>query len=172
MIADLELGPESVVMLMASAPEHALDLVGGLDVTRLVYRHGPAFPSIRELVGHLATAGCGTDALVHRIYLEGLSEVPARAFDPAPAAGPDPEEPTPPADEQLQDCARSRRRTVDLLRGMRPGDWQRPVVDPELGEMTLLDLCRLIVAHEMSHLSQLRNLHSLLPEPQDVGPAT
>ena len=59
---------------------------------------------------------------------------------------------------------RVRRRTVDLLRGLSDEDWARLVVDPQQGELTLLDVCAQVTQHELAHLSQLRNLIALLPE--------
>jgi len=38
------------------------------------------------------------------------------------------------------------------------------VVDPQQGELTLLDVCAQVAQHELAHLSQLRNLIALLPE--------
>jgi hypothetical protein len=59
---------------------------------------------------------------------------------------------------------------VDLLHGWGKAEWDRTVNDPRGGEQTLLDVCRLVARHEMAHIAQLRNLSSLLPEPQDLGP--
>jgi hypothetical protein len=53
---------------------------------------------------------------------------------------------------------------MDLLRGLTAADWERVVVDPSIGEFTVLDFCRLVAQHEMGHLSQVRNLTSLLPD--------
>jgi hypothetical protein len=65
----------------------------------------------------------------------------------------------------VQGFGRVRRRTVDLLRGLKASDWKRVVVDPQQGELTLLDVCSQITQHEIGHLVQLRNLIALLPEP-------
>jgi hypothetical protein len=67
--------------------------------------------------------------------------------------------------DQLQQFARVRRRTVDLLRGLSESDWQQEVFDPLQGELTLLQVCSQVTQHEVGHLSQLRNLIALLPEP-------
>ena len=72
--------------------------------------------------------------------------------------------------DALEDFARVRRRTVDLLHGWGNAEWERLITDPKEGEMTLLDVCRLVARHEMSHIAQLRNLIALLPEPQELGP--
>ena len=47
------MSPADVVLLMGSVPERISDLVYGLDETRLRYRHGPAFPTLGGLIGHL-----------------------------------------------------------------------------------------------------------------------
>ena len=70
-----------------------------------------------------------------------------------------------PLSDHLQRFARVRRRTVDLLRGLSDEDWGREVFDPGQGELTLLQVCGQVTQHEVGHLSQLRNLIALLPEP-------
>jgi hypothetical protein len=39
-----------------------------------------------------------------------------------------------------------------------------------MGELSLLDMVRLITRHELGHLGQVRNLIAVLPEPKDLGP--
>jgi hypothetical protein len=155
-----ELGREEVVLLLGVVPERVTDLVSGLDEPRLTYRHAPAFPTLKEVVGHLSDAGSVVDALLRRAYLDGQRELPIRdSIDPA-------HEPdlSPPVGELLEGFGRVRRRTVDLLRGLATEDWKRVVVDPRQGELTLLGVCELVTVHELGHLSQLRNLIALLPE--------
>jgi hypothetical protein len=157
---------EDVITLLAVVPERVSDLVSSLDEARLRYRHGPAFPTLKEVVVHLAEAGGSVDTLLRRIYLDGASEAPVRATIDPPTE-PDPEQPV---DDAIERYARVRRRTIDLLRGLSAGDYARILRDPQLGEVTLLDACRLLARHELGHLSQIRNLLALLPEPQDLGP--
>ncbi len=148
------------MLLLGVVPERVGDLVSGLDEPRLAYRHAPAFPTLKEVVGHLSDAGSAIDALLRRAYLDGQRELPVRAsIDP-------PREPdlSPPLRELLESFGRVRRRTVDLLRGLSAADWQRIVLDPQQGELTMLDVCAQITQHELAHLSQLRNLIALLPE--------
>ena len=52
-----------------------------------------------------------------------------------------------------------------IFRATQAGDWKRVVVDPQQGELTLLDVCSQITQHEIGHLVQIRNLIALLPEP-------
>jgi len=155
-----QLNREEVVVLLSVVPERVGDLVSGLDEPRLGYRHGPAFPTLKEVVGHLSSAGSTVDALLRRAYLDGQRELPVRAsIDPT-------HEPdlSPAVDELLQGFGRVRRRTVDLLRGLPAPDWRRVVLDPQQGELTLLEVCEQVTQHEFAHLSQLRNLIALLPE--------
>src|SRR5438445_523288 len=77
---------------------------------------------------------------------------------------------TVPLQEALEDFARVRRRTVDLLHGWGTAEWERTITDPRGGEMSLLEVCRLVAKHEMAHVAQIRNLSALLPELQDLGP--
>ncbi len=153
--------PDDVVVLLGTVPERVADLVSGLDEPRLRYRHAPAFPTLKEVVAHLCEAGSAADVLLRHAYLDNETDLRVRgSIDP-------PVEPdvTAAVDDVLQGYARVRRRTVDLLRGMGDHDWNRRVTDPEQGEMSLLDVCSQIASHELGHVSQIRNLIALLPEP-------
>ena len=80
---DEELSPADAVLLMGSAPERISDLVFGLDEAKLRYRHGPAFPTLGGLIGHLLESGSKVDALLRRAHLEGLSTADIRStIDP------------------------------------------------------------------------------------------
>jgi len=154
------MGREDVLMLLGVVPERVGDLVSGLDEPRLAYRHAPAFPTLKEVIGHLSDAGVAIDGLLRRAYLDDQRELPVRAsIDPTHAP-----DLSPPLSELLEGFGRVRRRTVDLLKGLGAPDWQRVVVDPQQGELTLLDVCAQVAQHELAHLSQLRNLIALLPE--------
>jgi hypothetical protein len=151
---------EDVLMLLGVVPERVGDLVSGLDEPRLCYRHAPAFPTLKEVIGHLSDAGSAVDGLLRRAYLDGQRELPVRAsIDPTHAP-----DLSPPLLELLESFGRVRRRTVDLLKGLGAAEWQRVVLDPQQGELTLLDVCTQITQHELAHLSQLRNLIAVLPE--------
>lgn len=158
-----EINPRSddVVALLACVPERIGDLIAILDDPRLDHRHAPAFPTLREVVAHLCQAGAEVDGLLRRAYLDHQRELAVRAsIDPTLDTAL-----TTPLAEQLQRFARVRRRTVDLLRGLSEPDWRQAVVDPQQGELTLLQVCSQVAQHELAHLSQLRNLTALLPEP-------
>jgi hypothetical protein len=160
-----ELSRDDVLVLLGSCPERVSDIVAGLDEARLRYRHGPAFPTLKEVIWHLATAGSAVDAVLRHAHLDHVDEADVQAaIDPAERG-----DSAVPADDLLHDFQRVRRRTMDLLRGFSDGDWKRALHDPRLGEVTLLDICRRIVGHEMGHLTQLRNLIALVPEPTDLG---
>jgi len=163
---DEEMSAADVVLLMSSVPERIGDLVYGLDETRLRYRHGPAFPTLGALLGHLLESGSKVDALLRHAHLDGLAAADVRAtIDPGHDV--DLEHPL---QEALEDFARVRRRTVDLMHGWGKNEWERTISDPRGGDPTLLDVCRLVARHEMGHIAQIRNLTVLLPEPQDLGP--
>jgi hypothetical protein len=162
-----EMSPADVVLLMSSVPEHISDLVSPLDETRLRYRHGPAFPTLGGLIGHLVDSGTRVDALIRHAHLDGQTTADVRGtIDPAPETELDR-----PVREAIEDFARVRRRTVDLLHGWGKSEWERTVNDPREGAIMLIDVCRLVARHEMSHIAQIRNLTALLPELQDLGPA-
>jgi DinB superfamily len=162
-----EMSSPDVVLLLSSVPERTSDLVYWLDEARLRYRHGPAFPTLGSLIAHLVDSAQKVDALLRHAHLDGRSTADVRAaIDP-----PHDQELGLPLQEALEDLARVRRRTVDLLHGWGKAEWDRTVNDPRGGDQTLLDVCRLVARHEMAHIAQLRNLSALLPEPQDLGPA-
>jgi len=161
-----ELSPADAVLLMSSAPERISDLVYGLDEAKLRYRHGPAFPTLGGLIGHLLESGSKVDSLLRRAHLEGLATADVRAVvDPGHDQDLDR-----PLQEAIEDFARVRRRTVDLMHGWGKSEWSRVISDPRGTEMTLLDICRQVTKHEMGHIAQIRNLTVLLPEPEDLGP--
>lgn len=168
-----EMAPADVVLLLASAPERISDLCYWLDETQLRYRHGPAFPTLGNVIAHLVDSGTRVDALLRHVHLDGDSTADVRGvIDPthdqgsAEGAGL-----TRPLQEMLEDFARVRRRTVDLLHGWGANEWERRIADPRGGSMTLLELGRTVARHEMGHIAQIRNLSALLPEPRDLGPA-
>src|SRR5215469_6148056 len=110
---DEELTPADTVLLMSSVPERISDLVFGLDEARLRYRHGPAFPTLGGLIAHLLESGTRVDGLLRRVHLEGLGTADvSSAIDPVQATDLDR-----PLQEAIEDFARVRRRTVDLLHG-------------------------------------------------------
>ena len=160
-----ELTPADAVLLMSSVPERIGDLVYGLDEARLRYRHGPAFPTLGGLIGHLLDSGTKVDGLLRHAHLDGLATADVRAtIDPTHD-----DELDRPLQEALEDFARVRRRTIDLLHGWGKSEWERTIVDPRGGTFTLLEVCRMVTRHEMAHIAQIRNLTVLLPEPEDLG---
>ena len=161
-----EMSPADVVLLMSSVPERIGDLVYGLDEPRLRYRHGPAFPTLGGLIGHLLESGSKVDALLRHAHLDGVATADVRAtIDPGLE-----DELTRPLQEALEDFARIRRRTVDLLHGWGQNEWDRKLRDPRAGDITLLEVCRMVARHEIAHIAQIRNLTVLLPEPQELAP--
>ena len=161
-----EMSPADAVLLMSSVPERINDLVFGLDETRLRYRHGPAFPTLGSLIFHLLDSGSRVDGLLRHAHLDGLATADIRAtIDPG-----DDQDLDRPLQQAIEDFARIRRRTVDLLHGWGKSEWERTVTDPRGSSLTLLDVCRMVTKHEMAHVAQIRNLTVLLPEPVDLGP--
>jgi hypothetical protein len=162
-----EMSTVDVVLLLGSVPERTSDLVYWLDEARLRYRHGPAFPTLGNLIAHLVEGGPKVDALLRHAHLDGQTTADVRS---AIDLGHE-QELSVPLQQALEDFARVRRRTVDLLHGWGKAEWDRTITDPRGGEMTLLEVCRLVARHEMAHIAQIRNLSALVPEPRDLGPA-
>lgn len=160
-----ELSAADAVLLMSSVPERIGDLVYGLDEPRLRYRHGPAFPTLGSLIAHLLDSGSKVDGLLRHAHLDGLATADVRAtIDPDHDL-----ELGRPLQEALEDFARVRRRTVDLLHGWGKNEWDRKLSDPRGGETTLLEVCRMVARHEIAHIAQIRNLTVLLPEEENFN---
>ena len=137
---DEEMTTADVVLLLASVPERTSDLVYWLDEAGLRYRHGPAFPTLGGLIGHLADSAKNVDGLLRHAHLDGQTTADVRsAIDPPQDIGLDR-----PLHETLEDMARVRRRTVDLLHGWGDPEWQRTIADPHGGQLSLLDVCRMV----------------------------
>src|ERR1700675_2120178 len=125
-----EMSPADVVLLMSSVPERISDLVYGLDEPRFRYRNGRAFPTLGGLIGHLLESGSKVDALLRHAHLDGVATADVRAtIDPGLA-----DELTRPLQEALEDFARIRRRTVDLLHGWGKSEGDGKLRDPRGGE--------------------------------------
>ena len=151
---------QAVVLARVLGNSTALGREGILTALWDFHTRHMALPTLKEVIAHLCDAGASVDSLLRRAYLDGQRELPVRAsIDPR-------HEPDLSASlaELLEGFGRVRRRTVDLLRGLSDEDWARLVVDPQQGELTLLDVCAQVTQHELAHLSQLRNLIALLPE--------
>ena len=120
-----EMSTSDVVLLLSSVPERTSDLVYWLDEARLRYRHGPAFPTLGSLIAHLVESAPKVDGLLRHAHLDGQRTADVRAaIDP----GHD-QDLTVPLHEALEDFARVRRRTVDLLHGWGKAEWERLIVD-------------------------------------------
>ena len=159
--------PDDYVVMLAQVPERVGDIALSLDENRLRYRHGPAFPTLQELVAHMARSGQAVDALLRQVCIDGRRDVDLRAaMDPPPLEA----DGEASAAELMETLMRDRRRTVDLLRGLTEAQWAQPVEDRVRGPLTLLEVCDAIGRHEAGHVTQLRNLIAVLPEPLDLGP--
>src|SRR6202022_3659291 len=142
---DEELTPADAVLLMSSVPERIGDL---------------AFPTLGGLIGHMVDSGTKVDGLLRHAHLDGLTTADVRAtIDPGQDVELDR-----PLQEALEDFARVRRRTVDLLHGWGKNEWDRKLSDPRGAVITLLEVCQMVARHEIGHIAQIRNLTVLLPE--------
>lgn len=162
--------------MVASIPERLASYLIGLHQDQLAYRHGPAFPTIAELVMHFTESGEAFD----RLLTEALAEDPKQLSVPVTDSGSilnaavaigsravDPDAIV----EGLNRYAASRRELAELIRQADEATWQRPVHDAFLGEVTPQQLVGRLAQHEMGHISQLRNLIACLPEIRLPAPA-
>ncbi|HUZ88242.1 MAG TPA: DinB family protein [Candidatus Acidoferrales bacterium] len=152
--------PDDLIVLLSTVPERVGDLVGGLDRAQLGYRHGPGFPSLEEVIIHLTHSGPAVDGLLrglshgesHPIRLGWVTQWNLSEDGDRPVS------------DRLEDFARLRRRTVDLLRGFSAEDWTRTVEDEDRGETSIAEVCFELARHELGHLTQVRNLMAVIPD--------
>src|SRR5690349_17284803 len=133
-----EMSTADVVLLLSSVPERTSDLEYWLDEARLRYRHGPAFPTLGNLIAHLLDGAPRVAGRLRHAHLDGRTRADVRAAIDRGAPGEAVAEVARPLQEALEDFARVRRRTVDLLPGWGKTEWDRVSADPRGGEMTLL----------------------------------
>lgn len=165
--AELEVSHEDLIALLGSLPERLADVVSVYDEERLRYRHGPAFPTVGELIGHLGASGAALEAFLTAFCLQAEEIPPLATVLEAPAAPL-----AAPLEGVLEDARRRRRRSADLLRGLPTEGWERRVDDLGRGDPTLEEAVNLVIRHELGHMAQLRNLASFFPQPSDLGPAS
>jgi hypothetical protein len=152
---------DDLLAVLGAVPERVSDLVALIPPPSLDYRHAPALPTLRELIGHFWAAGAAVDAVLRRALVGGRYELSVReAIDPNAQV-----DSSLPPSELLADLARVRRRTVDFLRGLAAQEWKRRLTDPTFGDLDLYQVCEMAVQHELGHLGQVRNLITLLPDP-------
>lgn len=154
-------GPDrnDLCAVLATVPERASDIATELDGSGLAYRHGPSFPTVGEIVSHLCESGSAIDTVLRPVAIEGAREVRLRAALETERDA----ELLPALETQLEDFARVRRRTVDVLHAMPTEFWDREVFDPATGRLTMREAVGSVVRHELGHLSQLQSLVALLP---------
>lgn len=145
--------------VLATVPERASDIATELDGPGLAYRHGPGFPTVGEVVSHLCESGTAIDAVLRPVAIEGARELRLREALESERD----RDLLPPLETQLDDFARVRRRTVDVLHAMPTEFWDRDVFDPSMGRLTVREAVTSVVRHELGHLSQLQSLVTLLP---------
>ncbi|MGH2927150.1 MAG: DinB family protein [Solirubrobacteraceae bacterium] len=154
-------GPDrnDLCAVLATVPERAADIRSELDGSGLAYRHGPSFPTVGEILSHLCQSGSAIEAVLRPVALESADELRLRA-----ALETDREaDLLPPLETQLDDFSRTRRRTVDVLHAMPTSFWDREVLDPAIGRLTVREAVGSVARHELGHLSQLQSLVALLP---------
>ncbi|MDQ6692217.1 MAG: hypothetical protein M3Z13_05560, partial [Candidatus Dormibacteraeota bacterium] len=66
---DVNFTRDDVLTMLAGCPERVRDHVASLDQSRLGYRHGPAFPTLGELVLHVSATGAAVDSALRHSCL-------------------------------------------------------------------------------------------------------
>lgn len=131
---------------LASTPADVARLARGLDEAAVWSPDGGW--SCRDVVAHLAH--------IEPLYLARLRRILAEPSPVIVALLPDPAAHLDLPIAQLSAHFQSMREvTLDWLREIGPGDWQRPAIHATRGRTTLRALVDDLVAHDIEHTSQL-----------------
>ncbi len=141
---------QRIVLLtaLASTPADVARLVRGLDEAAAAWSPDGGW-SCRDVVGHLAH--------VETLSLARLRRVQAEPSPALSAILPNPTDHAPdwPIAQLAAHFQTLRGVTLDWLREISPGDWQRPAIHATRGRTTLRSLVDDLVAHDIEHTSQL-----------------
>lgn len=137
---------------LASAPNDLALLLPSADSAAARHRPAPETWSIADVLSHLADVETQYLARLQRVVDEDVPEVPR--IGPNEAV----HDVATPLPDLLQRFRERRGETMAFLTQLKPGQWQRKAVHPDLGETTLRYLVQYLVDHDTEHLSQLVQL--------------
>lgn len=144
---------ETVFATLASTPEKLREEIRGMSVRDLKKRPAPGKWSVQEILAHLDDVeGHGmrerVEAIVteERPFLEPFDqekraiELHYDRIDPR---------------KSLDSLTRQRRSNLKWLRSLRPAQWKRVGIHPQVGEVSALDFLHEWAFHDLGHLKQI-----------------
>ena len=143
---------ETVLAAYAAGADRLRQALDALPSDRLAVRPGPEKWSAREIALHLCDSEISMVFRMKRAIAEPGSPVPAFDQDrwvEALAAHQD-------LRLALAAFAALRAEMTAVLRGLPPDAWQRTVIHPQAGAVSLEDWLRRAVLHTQNHLAQIR----------------
>jgi uncharacterized damage-inducible protein DinB len=140
---------------LAAMPDRVAALIAGLDDEALRRRPAEGEWSMKEVCGHLVEDArtwqeritlITTQADPYLARLDPVVSVREGGYQDAPI------------ETTLEEFRRIRRQTVETLRGLSDGGWQRSGRHWSEGNMTIQQACSVALEHAESHLEQLQRL--------------
>jgi uncharacterized damage-inducible protein DinB len=144
------------IAVIAAAPGELRRAVEGLDGERLDTPYRPGGWTVRQLVHHVPDSHLNAYVRVRWALTEDRPAI--KTYDEKRWAGLPDARAEPEVSLALLDALH--RRWLLLLEALAPEDFARPLVHPELGEMTIDDLVSLYAwhgRHHTAHVTALRN---------------
>ncbi|OXM14276.1 DinB family protein [Paenibacillus herberti] len=147
-----------LIELLVQQKSKTLALLGGLSEEGASFRYAPDKWSIRQVLGHITDNERIMGYRLLRIARGDKTELPGYDENQLVTGAP--------FDEwslefALADYAAVRESTLTLLRGLRPGDWEREGVANGLRHNVLL-IASVISGHELHHLKVLRARYGVI----------
>jgi hypothetical protein len=137
----IEFGPVAVARLIERIPPDRLDVAA---------EEGRFTP--RQVIAHLAD----WEPIDRVRILAGVNNPGStiEPYDEMEMARANHYEESDPA-ERCEVFLRERKKTAELIRGLKADDWSNSVYHPERGTLTVVDLCIIVLGHDLYHIEQL-----------------
>lgn len=155
-----------LLQALASTPRDLALILKGVDLPALTKRPVPDQWSMADVLAHLSDVEVQYLARLKRVVVE------ERPFLPRILPDESKHDIQTSLEELLARFEAARAETVDFLKDISPGGWQRPAVHETRGETKLRFLVQDLVNHDIGHLNQvvevqqrLRVLPALDPQP-------
>ncbi len=143
---------------LAATPGDLERMVRGLKTTAVTHKPTPDQWSIADVLCHLQMM---EERYLPRLEVVVREERPSIPYIHADEASHDL---TRPLMTMLADFRLAREQTLDFLRGLKAGDWQRTAVHETWGEVKFRYLIQHLVDHDTDHLNQIVEIQQRLKE--------
>ncbi|MCM3747704.1 DinB family protein [Paenibacillus pasadenensis] len=146
-----------LIELLALQKAETIRLLGTLDEERAEFRYAPGKWSVVQVLGHITDNERIMSYRLLRIARGDKTELPGYDENLLVAEGPFDSWNM---DAALADYAAVRNATLTLLRGLRPGDWERESVVNGASQSALL-IASVLCGHELHHLHVLQERYGV-----------